>query len=153
MLEHPKYKGYAADELGNVYNKSVHNKRATNKDGWKLMKSVKHHNGYHSVNVWFDKKIRQKSVHHIVYECHHQCCPQYSCRTSDGLTIDHRDGDKSNNRIDNLRLMEHGKNSSIGNIGNTNTRGLKRSPEQIKLMSELAKRQYRKDGKYAKIHL
>jgi len=117
IKEHIKYKGYAADEDGNIYNKSAHNKNQPNKDGWRLMNTVKHNNGYHSINVWYDNKIRQISAHKIVYECFHQVSNQYNAMVTDGLTIDHIDGNKSNNNIKNLQLLSHGENSRKGNIG------------------------------------
>lgn len=117
IQEHKIYKGYAADENGNIYNKSKHNKRKPNEDGWRLMLPIKHDNGYYSVNVWYADKIRQISAHKMVYECNHQVVHQYNSRHPDGLTINHIDGDKSNNHISNLEIITMSENAYLGNIG------------------------------------
>lgn len=117
IKEHTIYKGYSADENGSIYNKSKHNKRPANNDGWRMMLPVKHDNGYYSVNVWYNDKIRQISVHKMVYECNHQVVHQYNSRHPDGLTINHIDADKSNNHISNLEIITMSRNAHLGNIG------------------------------------
>ena len=131
IKEHQIYKGYAADENGNIYNKSKHNKRQPNEDGWRLMLPVKHDNGYYSVNVWYADKIRQISAHKIVYECNHQIVHQYNSRHPDGLTINHIDENKSNNHISNLEVITMSQNAYLGNVGK------KAKPETIKKLKAI----------------
>lgn len=54
-----------------------------------------HHTGYLVMSVNSRKQVR---VHRFVYECYNGVIP-------DGLIINHRDGNKQNNNIDNLELV------------------------------------------------
>lgn len=61
---------------------------------------------------------RKHLVHRIVYEMHFGQIP-------DGMQIDHIDGDKLNNRIENLRLATHSQNQHNRGAYSSNTSGMK----------------------------
>ncbi len=55
-------------------------------------------------------------AHRLIYAWHHGACPA-------DLQIDHRDGDRSNNRVGNLRLATHAENSQNSVKRSDNTSG------------------------------
>jgi hypothetical protein len=73
---------------------------------WKTKRPIKS-NGYLMVGTpWFNAKghAEMATVHRIVYECITGTLPDWSIKGK-GLTIDHIDNDKHNNRFDNLRKI------------------------------------------------
>lgn len=58
--------------------------------------------GYSRWKVKYQQKVYM--VHRIIYEMHHGAIPQ-------GMVIDHIDGDSTNNRIENLRIVPQTKNA------------------------------------------
>ncbi|QMV32512.1 hypothetical protein 3Fb_00036 [Ralstonia phage Eline] len=64
--------------------------------------------------VWFDGKSHL--VHRVIFLLHHGYLPE---------EIDHRDLDKLNNRIDNLRDASHGQNMANRGIFDSNRSGYK----------------------------
>ena len=83
---------------GNLFHKKSQAKgKADHAAGW-IEK-----NGYSATNI---KGVRYR-VHRLIYQFHHGSCPDF---------IDHIDGNKQNNNIENLRpatMSENNQNSSI----------------------------------------
>lgn len=69
------------------------------------VKPCMHSKGYHVVSVFG----KTEYVHHIVWKMHGKEIP-------DGMEIDHKDLDRGNNKIENLRLA-----TGSQNMGNINT--------------------------------
>jgi hypothetical protein len=90
---HPVYKNYGADKEGNVY-------KSINETVSRLNLNIQK-NSY----IRFNLNSKTKKVHHFVYECFSQTTPEYTVKGSGGLTINHIDGNKYNNKIDNLELI------------------------------------------------
>lgn len=61
--------------------------------------------GYYQVHFWKDGKRKMFLVHRLVYEAFNGPIP-------DGLVIDHVDGCKTNNRLENLRVCTQKENSN-----------------------------------------
>ena len=71
-------------------------------------------NGY-----WRTSLKRQRyGVHRIVWEIHNGKIP-------DGLFVDHIDGNRSNNKIANLRLATHHQNNTNSKLSKNNTTGVR----------------------------
>jgi len=75
---------------------------------------TKHHTGYHQISV--DKKIYLK--HRLVYQYHYGDLEQEQ-------QIDHIDRDKSNNRIENLRVVDQTQNNYNTKVRKDNELGVK----------------------------
>jgi hypothetical protein len=69
-------------------------------------------NGYSATNI---KGVRYR-VHRLIYQFHHGCCPDF---------IDHIDGNKQNNNIENLRPATMSQNNQNSKEKNTNKLGVK----------------------------
>lgn len=65
-------------------------------------------NGYYSVTLSKEGKKKTFSVHGLVYTSFNGPLP-------DGMTIDHINGDKRDNRLENLQLLTRGDNARKGN--------------------------------------
>lgn len=63
------------------------------------------HKGYYDCQIAYKGTIKSYKLHRLIYEFHHGEIPN-------GMQIDHIDGNVSNNKIENLRLAEHGQNRS-----------------------------------------
>lgn len=85
--EHFKYKGYGCDPDGTTY--STKGKRKGNI----------HHTGYGVITTYKDGTHKQLRVHRFIYEC------VTGKEIPDGLVINHIDGNKLNNRFDNLEAV------------------------------------------------
>ena len=64
----------------------------------KPLKPSKNHNGYHIVNLMIDGKRKGVAVHTLVARAF---CDGYK----PGLTVNHKDGDKTNNKASNLEWI------------------------------------------------
>jgi len=99
--------------------------------------------GYYSVMLYKNGKPKAKRVHRAVWEAFIGIIP-------DGFEIDHIDGDKTNNSIDNLRCVTHKDNinnpNTIINLGKGNI-GKKRT-EQTK--TKISESHYKKIAQYTK---
>lgn len=65
----------------------------------KIRKLIKHHNGYYRVTVG----NKNYTIHRLVYET-------FVCKIPKGYEINHKDGNKANNRLDNLEMVTHKEN-------------------------------------------
>lgn len=90
MIEHSFYKGYFGDEEGNIY---------SNKYGYikKLKKNVNKY-GYEYVRLSKDKKAKHVLVHRFI-------CSIFKLNELNKEQVNHIDGNKKNNRIDNLEWV------------------------------------------------
>jgi hypothetical protein len=85
---------YSVDELGNVYSRTG-----------RLLKCSTNAVGYRQLFVWKNCKLqRTYLIHRLVWQA-------FKGEIPEGLEIDHIDGNKSNNRLDNLRLVTHQHNT------------------------------------------
>lgn len=76
---------------------------------------AKHHrNGYYTVKITKD----QYYLHRLIWIYHNGSIPE-------GYQIDHKDRDKSNNRIENLRPATNSQNQMNGFLSTKNTSGVK----------------------------
>jgi hypothetical protein len=60
--------------------------------------------GYHKVQLCKDGKVKQPKVHRLVAQA-------FLENYSEDLQVDHIDGNKQNNKLDNLRMVTNQKNS------------------------------------------
>jgi len=110
---HPKYTDYASDIHGDIWSRKVSSR---NPEGeWKKLKPNKLKNGYLRFKIFDNgKRVRRPHVHQFVWECFNiekpEDLPVYSVKTGNGLTIDHGNGVKTDNRPCNLELMTHSEN-------------------------------------------
>ena len=92
---------------GNLFHKKSQAKgKADHAAGW-IEK-----NGYSATNI---KGVRYR-VHRLIYQFHHGSCPDF---------IDHKDGNKQNNNIENLRPATIFENNQNSKEKNTNKLGVK----------------------------
>lgn len=79
----------------------------------KIMKQAIDGSGYAFVSLRKDGKYHLKKIHRLVYEAFVGKLPEYTrkeCGT-DIFTIDHIDGNKLNNHVENLELVTHTENT------------------------------------------
>lgn len=82
----------------------------TNKEGTvinritgRVLKTGDNNSGYPTVNLYNNGKRETKSIHRIVAKT-------FVDGYRDGMEVNHKDGDKHNNHIDNLEWMSHSEN-------------------------------------------
>ena len=113
MLE-TKYKGYFVDELGNVY--------SNRKNGQlRQLKPWLNKNGYYMVDIYSDKR-HKVSVHRLI-------CDTLVRPLDDGDIINHKDGDKLNNKLSNLEITTYSGNNSHAYENDLN-KGTVRIPDE-----------------------
>lgn len=87
------FNNYGVNKLGQIYSyKSL-----------KLLKPIKHTNGYWYVNLYNDNTIKVKSIHSIVMET-------FICSRENSCVINHKNLDKSDNRLENLEYITQKEN-------------------------------------------
>lgn len=91
------YHGYKVGDTGVIISKR----------GFILSKFTKKTSDYLYVSIMVDGKVKQKSVHSVVWEVFKGKVPR-------GFTIDHINGDRFDNRLSNLRLLPRGDNAREG---------------------------------------
>ena len=104
-------KGFTYDEVtGKIY--GIYGKEITRKN-----------KGYIDINIYLDKKRYQLFGHQLAYYIKYNKIVDY---------IDHKDGDRSNNKIDNLREVTNQENTF-----NTNARGYYFNTNSNKFLSKI----------------
>lgn len=93
MKEHPYWKGYYATKNGSVIGRKG-----------KPLKPIVHHTGYRAITLRQDGRQKQVRIHRFVWECLVGEIPE-------GLVINHIDGDKANNALDNLETITNKENT------------------------------------------
>lgn len=73
------------------------------KIGGTILKPKTKNNGYKEVNIFVDKKGRSRYVHRLVVAA-------FMGRIPSGLCVNHKDGDKANNNLNNLEIVTHSQN-------------------------------------------
>jgi hypothetical protein len=94
MIDVVGYEGlYAVDQNGNVwsYRKNI------------LLKPVITGKRYYMVNLCKDRKMRTYTVHRLVAKA-------FLENYSEDLHVDHIDGNRQNNKLENLRMVTHQEN-------------------------------------------
>ena len=74
----------------------------------KLLKLIKNNNGYYNVHLCKNGKMKFALLHQLVWDNFTEMV------TPKGFEIDHIDGNKLNNCIDNLQLLSHRENCAKG---------------------------------------
>ena len=92
MTKHPYWTAYSADKNGSVYGQS----------GQRL-KPIIHHTGYVVYTIRQHGLQQQVRGHRFIWECLVGPIPE-------GLVINHKDGNKMNNCLDNLECVTHQRN-------------------------------------------
>jgi hypothetical protein len=92
---------YAIDTMGNIY--SFPNKTHKN---IKAVKPRLMNTGYHAVALCKDNTIKYKTVHRIMAECF--------LGNVDGLVVNHKNGIRSDNRLENLEVVTPSENALHG---------------------------------------
>lgn len=90
----PEFPEYLISPNGDVY--SIKNK--------KLLKRGISSNGYQKVTLFFNNLGKVKSIHRLVWETHKDLIPK-------GLCINHINGIKDDNRLENLEIVTYKENT------------------------------------------
>lgn len=93
-------RAYSMDEQGNIL--SIYKTESV------FIKTFPDKDGYLKVAVTIRKRTFNKIVHRLVYEA-------WVGEIPEGMTVDHIDGNKTNNHYTNLRLLTPEENARIGN--------------------------------------
>ena len=110
------YEQYQISNLGNV--KTIANE-ATRKE--RLLKPLNHPKGYFRVGLWLEGKVKFHFIHRLV-------AIHFIDNPENKQTINHIDGDKSNNKSDNLEWntyrenMNHSIINKLSSCGERNGR-------------------------------
>lgn len=114
MKELERYPGYAVDEEGNVYSlerKVPHPRTQVRTIPFRKMKlGPNRDTGYFKVSLSLEGRVITKLVHRLVAAAF--------LGLTDAHQVDHKDGNRANNRLENLRLATHSQNrrNSKGNV-------------------------------------
>lgn len=98
----------------------------------RILKQLKHTNGYLKVNLCKDGITKIFYVHRLVYEAFNGFIP-------DGYEINHINEDKTDNRLDNLNLLTHGENIRYGTANQRRAEKLSDQVLQLTLDEVLVK--------------
>ena len=93
----PSFPDYHASSEGKIYSTKLgqdYKELSQRKDDW----------GYYQVNLWRDGKIFVKKAHKMIAEAFHGAPPEAHYQ------VDHKDGNKENNRPDNLEYVSPSEN-------------------------------------------
>jgi hypothetical protein len=101
---HPRWDRIAANSNGDIIR--LHNRYPT---GWQPCKQSNHNRGYMCVGLPGGKRMALS--HRIIYECANGVTYDWATKQGDGLTIDHINGNKRDNRIENLQILTHRQNT------------------------------------------
>lgn len=100
------YENYQADSEGFIL-KPAREAKDKRKGFYTKEIILKEHltvNGYHQIQLWKDGKVVNKLVHVLIWETFH------GITKPSNLDIDHIDGNKNNNKLSNLELVDRKEN-------------------------------------------
>ncbi len=105
MKRHPIYKDYLGDKNGNVYSLKPYRNNNPLPDKPRLMKlQIYTDSGYLYVPLYIGGGIVKKiKIHRFILEC-------YIGKSPKGMQACHNDGNKENNKLENLRWDTHENN-------------------------------------------
>ena len=100
------YENYQADSSGFIIKpaREAKDKRNGNYTREIILKTHLTKNGYHQIQLWKNGKVVNRLVHILVWEIFH------GLSKPKGMDIDHIDGNKNNNSLDNLELVTRKEN-------------------------------------------
>jgi hypothetical protein len=110
IKSHYSYIYHGTDGEGNAY--------SCKRGSWNLLKLNYSDKRYYRISMYYDKRVLKYIFHRFVWECFNGPIPE-------GFIIDHKDLNKTNNIIDNLRLVTFNLNSGNRNIQINNSSGYK----------------------------
>ena len=109
-LRETKYKGYFVDVVGNVYSIIDNKGRYRYDQQPHKLKPNKNSAGYYQVYISYSGNMQAVMIHTLM-------AYTFIGKRPNGYHIDHIDGNKENNRIENLQYLSATENIRKGNIG------------------------------------
>ena len=100
------YPDYYVSDMGNVYSTRVSRRRNPNGKLYKLSLWDKHPSGYINAGLYNQPGIKNKTyfrLHRLVWQT-------FNGEITEGMDVDHRNGNKQDNRLSNLQLLTRKQN-------------------------------------------
>ena len=130
------YEGlYQVSNLGNIKSLEFNNRTTNHQKREKLLKSFCNKLGYQRVVLYKNKVKKQLLVHRIVAEA-------FIPNPNNLPQVNHKDGVRNNNAIDNLEWCNHKYNCNYGNFGKKVSLGMRKkklTQQQYELLKEVLK--------------
>lgn len=95
-----------------------------------IIKVIPKENGYLHINVWENRKPIHKYVHRLVAEA-------FIPNPNNYPVVNHKDEDKTNNRVDNLEWCTQQYNITYNNVHNRSKATMKKRVQQLTLDDKL----------------
>lgn len=110
---HPIYSDYGATLDGQIFSRKY--SRLNKNCDIRLTRFQISKDGYASFNIYYNNIHKTKKVAHFILECCYvfTTLPIWSTKTSDGLTVNHINSNKTDNNIFNLKIETNRKNNQL----------------------------------------